>query len=110
MAYTKPCGTPIAASACASGKENAMIGIITPLTFAELSSIDGKSLNFSVPRMNPKMIVTTTAVAPASVGVRLPEKIPQKIIIGTMNAYQPDLSERPTLTNHSVPVNRSEFS
>ena len=53
-----------------------MIGRITPFTFAELTSIDGKSLSLSVPRMKPMTIVTTTAVAPASVGVRRPEKMP----------------------------------
>ena len=38
IAWTNPCGTSSAASVCASGRENAMIGTITPLTFAELAS------------------------------------------------------------------------
>ena len=75
-AKTKPWGTPSAASVWASGRENAMIGRITPLTLAELTSMEGKSESFSVPRMKPMMMVTMTAVAPASVGVRRPEKMP----------------------------------
>jgi hypothetical protein len=73
---TKPCGTPMIASASASGAEKAMIGRITPLTLAELTSIAGKSAKVSVFRMKPMPMVTTTAVAPASVGVRRPEKMP----------------------------------
>ena len=73
---TNPCGTPMMASASASGAENAMIGRMTPFTLAELINIGGKSDSFSVPRTNPIKMVTTTAVAPASVGVRRPEKIP----------------------------------
>ena len=53
-----------------------MIGRITPFTLAEETSIDGKSESLSVPRMKPRMIVTITAVAPASVGVSRPEKMP----------------------------------
>jgi hypothetical protein len=53
-----------------------MIGRITPFTLAELTSMAGKSDSFSVPRMKPMMMVTTTAVAPASVGVKRPEKMP----------------------------------
>jgi hypothetical protein len=64
------------ASASASGSEKAMIGRITPFTLAELTSMAGKSDNFSVLRMKPMMMVTTTAVAPASVGVKRPEKMP----------------------------------
>ena len=75
-AVTKPCGTSIVASAWASGSENAMIGRMTPLTLAELTSIDGKSESFSVPRTKPMIMVVITAVAPASVGVRRPEKMP----------------------------------
>ena len=75
-APTKPCGTPMIASACASGSENAMIGRMTPTTLAELSSIDGKSDSFRVLSRKPMMTVTMTAVAPASVGVRRPEKMP----------------------------------
>ena len=41
------------AKACASGSEKAMIGRITPLTLAELTSIAGKSDSFSVPMMKP---------------------------------------------------------
>ena len=64
------------AKASARGTEKAMIGRITPFTLAELTSIAGKSENFRVPMMKPNRIVTITAVAPASVGVRRPEKIP----------------------------------
>ena len=73
---TKPCGTPMIAKASARGAEKAMIGRITPLTLAELTSIAGKSAKLSVRGGNPSEIVTTTAVAPASVGVRRPEKMP----------------------------------
>ena len=73
---TKPCGTPMIANASARGAEKAMIGRMIPLTLAELISIAGKSASFSVPRMKPMIMVTTTAVAPASVGVNRPEKIP----------------------------------
>ena len=73
---TKPCGTPMIASASAKGAEKAMIGRITPFTLAELTSIEGKSASVSVRRIKPIMMVTTTAVAPASVGVRRPEKMP----------------------------------
>ncbi len=75
-ANTKPCGTPSAASVCASGSEKAMIGRITPFTLAELTIMEGKSASRSVPRMKPIRMVTTTAVAPASVGVSRPEKMP----------------------------------
>ncbi len=64
------------ASASASGAEKAMIGRITPLTLAELTSIAGKSASFSVPSPNPMRMVTTTAAAPASVGASRPEKMP----------------------------------
>ena len=53
-----------------------MIGMITPLTLAELTSIAGKSESLIVPRIKPMTMVTTTAVAPASVGVKRPEKMP----------------------------------
>ena len=53
-----------------------MIGRMTPLTLAELTSIAGKSASLSVPTTKPMMMVTMTATAPASVGVRLPEKMP----------------------------------
>jgi hypothetical protein len=75
-AATKPCGTPMMASAWASGSEKAMIGRITPFTLAELTSIAGKSEKLQRPRMKPMAMVTTTAVAPASVGVSRPEKMP----------------------------------
>ena len=75
-AVTKPCGTPMIASASAKGAEKAMIGRITPFTLAELTSIAGKSESLRVPRMKPIRMVTTTAVAPASVGVKRPEKMP----------------------------------
>jgi hypothetical protein len=64
------------AIACDSGNEKATIGRITPFTLAELTIIDGKSDNFSVPSMKPMIMVTTTAIAPASVGVNRPEKMP----------------------------------
>ena len=64
------------AKAWAKGSENAIIGRITPFTLAELINMLGKSDSFSVPRIKPIMIVTITAVAPASVGVKRPEKIP----------------------------------
>ena len=73
---TKPCGTPMMARACAKGNEKAMIGKMIPLTLAELTSIAGKSASLSVPMVKPMMMVTTTAVAPASVGVRRPENMP----------------------------------
>ena len=52
--------------ACASGREKAMMGSITPLTLAELTSMAGKSSSFSVFNIKPRMMVTTTATAPAS--------------------------------------------
>ena len=48
----------------------------------------------------------TTAVAPASVGVSRPEKMPQKMTPGTRNAYQPLLSARQRLAAHSAAVMR----
>ncbi len=53
-----------------------MIGRMTPTTLADPSSMAGKSDSFSVLRKKPMMMVTMTAVAPASVGVKRPEKMP----------------------------------
>ena len=72
IAYTNPCGTSSAARVCANGKENAMIGTITPLTLAELANILGKSASVIVRWKSPMMIVVTTATAAASVGVKIP--------------------------------------
>ena len=74
--YTNPWGTPMIASASAKGAENAIMGKITPFTLADPINIAGKSASVKLRRMKPIAIVTTTAVAPASVGVRRPEKIP----------------------------------
>ena len=83
--------------ACDNGSDIATIGRITPLTLAELTIIAGKSESLSVPSTKPRSTVTTTAVAPASVGVSRPEKMPQKITPGTRNAYQPLRSAWPRL-------------
>ena len=83
------------ASASAKGAENAIMGKITPFTFADPINIAGKSASVKLRRMKPIVMVTTTAVAPASVGVRRPEKIPKKMIPGTINAYQPDPKDLP---------------
>ena len=72
-----------------------------PLTLAELTSIEGKSDSLRVPRMKPMMMVTTTAVAPASVGVIRPEKMPKKMMPGTIKAYQPDFSALPRFVRYS---------
>ena len=64
------------ASASARGLEKAIIGKMTPFTFAELTSMGGKSDHFNVPIIKPIIIVMTTAVAPASVGVNQPENMP----------------------------------
>ena len=103
-AATKPCGTPSAAMVCASGSEKAMIGRITPFTLADDTIIAGKSDSLSVPITKPMKMVTTTAVAPASVGVSWPEKMPQKITPGTMNAYQPRPSAPSRFAPHSLKV------
>ena len=50
-----------------------MIGTMTPFTFAELSSIFGKSSSVRVPCSSPMTMVVTTATAAASVGVKTPE-------------------------------------
>ena len=91
----------MAARVCASGSENAMMGRITPFTLAELISMLGKSENRSVPIMKPMMMVTITAVAPASVGVKRPEKMPTKMIPGTRKAYQPWRTATPSCISHS---------
>lgn len=52
---------------------------MTPLTFAEFTSIDVKSESLGAPTANPKTIVTTAALVPVCVGVKRPEKIPGKL-------------------------------
>jgi len=50
-----------------------MIGTMTPFTFADVSSIWGKSFRVRVPWKKPMMMVVMTATAADSVGVKIPE-------------------------------------
>ena len=56
-----------------------------------------KSDSFRVPRIKPMIMVTTTTIAPASVGFKEPEMIP-----GTMKAYQPDFKASIKFCHHSI--------
>ena len=70
---TKSCGTSSTVNACANSIATAMIGRITPLTRAEVSSIAGKSFSTIVPCAMPITSATATATAADSVGVKTPE-------------------------------------
>ena len=69
---TRVWGISRLARLCASGRDTAMIGTMTPHTRAELSSMRGMSPSVRRPWRRPMMTTTTTATDAASVGVKMP--------------------------------------
>ena len=73
MKLTNAWGTCKLARVWANGRLMAMIGTITPLTFADVSKILGISPSFNVRWKNPIIIAVSAATAALSVGVKMPE-------------------------------------